>query len=384
MVFTGAGISIPSGMPPVNELTESILRDRFHEDTAERFWPGEHPNEALRPFDFVRQIQQFLRELKSRIDTYKVQRHCDFPATYEEIYYVLLQLQVEQNNWIGNAAVESFERDVRLQAQRILTDAPVWGLPKTYRDLLRKSSIFIEHAIWHELQREATPEGLQLIRFLTESADVSRLDLVTLNHDLLLERFLQEEPTVRCIDGFGEPQDGVRRFDVALFDNEAHVRLVKLHGSLNWFRYKFRRDGQVVADYCIPVTTSEHFTENELAPALFLTGTENKMSSYGFGIYYDMYSVFVRMLKETKLIVMSGYSWNDRGVNSRLFSWLAESPDNRIILLHREPESIRDSNSNMGFKYEDLINGHQLLPIRRWLSETEIGDLLQVLEAVAP
>ena len=76
---------------------------------------------------------------------------------------------------------------------------------------------------------------------------------------------------------------------------------------------------------------------------------------------------------------MSGYGWNDKGINGRLFQWLRSSLMNKIILLHREPEEKikKGSKSPMWHSYDDLVKNGRLIPVKKWLSEVNIEQIKQ-------
>ena len=61
------------------------------------------------------------------------------------------------------------------------------------------------------------------------------MSVFTLNHDTLLERTFRAAG-LEFADGFGESVDGVRYWEPGRFEGpEPSRRLVKLHGSVDWF-----------------------------------------------------------------------------------------------------------------------------------------------------
>src|SRR5213083_624275 len=48
IVFLGAGISVPSGLPKVDQLTQMILRDPYHQDRDGNFISGRNPDSTPR------------------------------------------------------------------------------------------------------------------------------------------------------------------------------------------------------------------------------------------------------------------------------------------------------------------------------------------------
>lgn len=107
--------------------------------------------------------------------------------------------------------------------------------------LSHRASALIEQEVAERLQADHVL-GLDLILELAQSDQIERLDIITLNHDTLVEQLLTENK-IPFVDGFGEQDGSVRWFDDALFDAaDARVRIVKPHGSVNW--YSFLIDGR--------------------------------------------------------------------------------------------------------------------------------------------
>ena len=76
------------------------------------------------------------------------------------------------------------------------------------------------------------------MRDACQDLEVSSVDLFTLNHDLVIERHL-EGYGIKYTDGFGPAENGVRYWSPATFKQpDLNVRLLKLHGSVNWFLFK--------------------------------------------------------------------------------------------------------------------------------------------------
>ena len=53
MFFLGSGISFPSELPNVNQITESLLNDEWFDHSDLTFIQGKHPSEYFRKQNFV-------------------------------------------------------------------------------------------------------------------------------------------------------------------------------------------------------------------------------------------------------------------------------------------------------------------------------------------
>lgn len=90
-----------------------------------------------------------------------------------------------------------------------------------------------------------------------------------------------------------------------------------------------------------------------------------------------MNTEFDKILTKSHTMIMSGYGWNDRGINGRLFEWLYSDRGNRILLLHEHPEiSIKEkSKSAMWHRYDGLIKDNQLILIKKWMSDVSYDEI---------
>ena len=247
--------------------------------------------------------------------------------------------------------------------------------------LLNRSISLIQNVVWNCLPRYTDPIGLDLLHDIYENTEY--LDIATLNHDLLVENFLDSKQIEYC-GGFGKQEGDVRYFQSELYDKGNKTNLFKLHGSINWYRFRSTKDGNTIDKYGMAVGRDHwhlkdengHFVTNLDGYPLFLTGSNNKMLDYNFGIYRILHAKFDRSLKRKRIMVMSGYGWNDRGINGRLFEWLGSSINNRLILLHENPDDLKKySRSALWHRYDDLISDGRLIPITKWFLEVKFSDI---------
>jgi hypothetical protein len=80
------------------------------------------------------------------------------------------------------------------------------------------------------------PKGFELLQDVASAPALDQLDIVTLNHDTLVEQFLTSR-RIAFTDGFGLPDGDVRWSEDATYDVPSRVRLFKLHGSVNWYNF---------------------------------------------------------------------------------------------------------------------------------------------------
>ncbi len=108
LLFLGAGVSVPSGLPTAADLTDAVLSAAYHHVGKGIFQAGRHPDPTLRGSDVTRRLRRFLRLLR-RHDLRDIQRVGYYPhrggfrssgaiyrgpTTYEDLYFLCQQLSL--------------------------------------------------------------------------------------------------------------------------------------------------------------------------------------------------------------------------------------------------------------------------------------------------
>jgi hypothetical protein len=209
-----------------------------------------------------------------------------------------------------------------------------------------------------------------------------------LNHDLLYEEYLRSI-NVTPNDGFRAEKENakVRFFDFDNFDGSSKIRLFKLHGSINWYRFKSKQNRDGHLKFGIPVSHDPTHCEDDTIELSsntpeFLTGTFNKYAAYGLHIYADFHHWFHRLLREHNTILISGYGWGDRGINQRLFEWFLHSTKNRMVLMHKEeelPKLLASFKDTQRSSLRNLIGRGRVLKTGNWMSCTKAEEVFKLL-----
>ena len=255
------------------------------------------------------------------------------------------------------------------------------------------SGNFIQSAVYHKLNITSDQElhlgELKLINELATSKKTTQLNIFSLNHDLLIEQLFKNNG-IEFVDGFEQEINGVRYFNPSQFDSSNKIKLYKLHGSINWFEFtRPVRDNiykNVISSHNKETLYLSQDAEGKLLQAkntilVFLTGTSNKFRSYSSGIFGDIITQFLFALKDTDSIVMSGYGWNDIGINQHLWRWINADESRKLILLHRlEKDNIREKVFGNLDQYDIYTSLHRLIQLEQWLSETTFNEVLPLLK----
>jgi len=227
--------------------------------------------------------------------------------------------------------------------------------------------------------------GLDLLLELATTPQIEQLNIVTLNHDTLVEQFLSVHG-VEFVNGFGPPDGDVRWSDDKVFDvTKTRVQLLKLHGSVDWYRFSGSPKTAILLGNN-PYTARDG-TGKPLTPIFgrpsFLSGI-NKVTSYQRGIYADVHFRFHQLLRTSDQIVMSGYGWGDTAINFQLDKWLEECERNRIILLYKMPEKLADRSLILESCWDSYVKSGQLACINEYFQNVSLRELQVVLEASVP
>jgi SIR2-like domain len=372
ILFLGSGVSRASGLPLAEELTRTIVGSSEVPLDADTIPP------RLRAGDLRRRIESLLR-IMADFDTRDARRTKALfrgPTTYEDLFYMC----EEMSNWrIGladNSTLTSFMKALERRARPLLSGASLAARLDDLGLLARDARLFIQSATT-ALLRAGEPAGLDVIVELARSSRIEQLNIVTLNHDTLVER-LMDENGVKLTDGFGPADGDVRWYDDRLYDADgASTRLFKLHGSISWYRFVVdglprtavvrRNDGVELFD-----GSGKELTR-WIQDASFLTGG-NKAIRYQHGIYLDLLFRFQQVLRSCDVILMCGYGWGDAAINLRLDTWMDDSRK-RIILLHPRPDEITERSMIIASAYTWWVSSGRLITVPRWLCELSSGEL---------
>jgi hypothetical protein len=389
-LFLGSGVSVPSGLPTVEKLTRSLYQRAYHEDGYVHFSPGKYRDQGQKSEDVIWRIRQLLR-LLSRHDKRDIKRAGYIPAntkssgaifrgltSYEDLFYLCEQMGFWSDGRVDNSLVTPMMELIEKKAGELLIKGNVMTRLSDLGLLAEKACHFIESVVAGELNHTKHIVGFDLILELATAPDVEQLNIVTLNHDALIEKFLFEK-SVDFVDGFGERHGDVRWYKDHVYDmDHTKVRIFKLHGSVNWHSVVVAGRIKQVIFLGDDIEHIKDGSGKELRflyrmPS-FLTGI-NKAVAYQRGIYAEMHFRFHQILRQCEVIVMSGYGWGDTAINFRLDTWFDQCPRNTLIHLHEKPSELMNKSVIIASGYDGWIRRHQLIPIQKWLCNTTLNEL---------
>ncbi|MDX9974772.1 MAG: SIR2 family protein [FCB group bacterium] len=380
----GSGVSVPAGMPTTGEIAERIFSGygvARHTDESYYFGPPLYPD-IQDVDDHVTSVVAFLNLLEDERrrfygDLYRV--------NYEDAAYMASQL--------ADSEAMEFENPVTLALIEKLESSPV------YRETVVKRWMGNGHESYdvHSIARETVnyikcvvcgmlwtqPLRMDHLGFLRDAHSEFRMeqvDIFTLNNDLLLETYLRAEE-LTFIDGFTEPINDVRYWDRTLYEEpSASLRLFKLHGSLGCYQYD---DGIGIAsgNSHTRITGRDGSAQYSIfSTPLILVGTFNKMLQYTMGFFADLFVLFYTNLHKADALIVCGYGFGDKGINTQVLEWLRSSTKKRMVIIHPEPLRLKEcARGAVKGHWDALERSGQLVIISRKIEEISWEDVASVL-----
>ena len=177
------------------------------------------------------------------------------------------------------------------------------------------------------------------------------LNIFTLNHDNLLENFFGKN-LIKFIDGFEfNPAANYSLWNPNLFDCTQKIKLLKLHGSISWYRLSEKSNTSKTIGYAKffekPMGYKINLTDGKEAefwePIFFLTGINNKYLDYNSSIFLRLFYYFQKLLDSTNNLIVSGYSFGDNGINLRLIDWFINDSNRKLIIICPNKDSLISS-----------------------------------------
>jgi hypothetical protein len=241
---------------------------------------------------------------------------------------------------------------------------------------------YIRHTVWRMLDKAVDKhEHLSFLSDAINDKDNFIVNMTTLNHDLLIEKHLVDN-NIDFHDGFDAPINGVRYWENHFFDKN---NLLKVHGSINWFNLKpdagnwFDEQIGIVVAGTIDNARSQVGGRLRITPEKepqILVGTFNKVYEYTERIFDDIYYQFRTLLSRSKRLVISGYSFGDKGVNNAILEWLYMDRQNKIVVIHPDPGDLLTGKARMAIrKAYDGIAKSNFVSIPSYIEDTSWKDI---------
>ena len=374
-ILLGAGSSVPAGFPSTRSLTDRVLSGNgVWRHTDETYFIGDD-----QPVD---KILTLVNRVIRRIHTEAKQYHATYTkrqANYEDVYYLADQAWAEELGESENPAVRDFTTKLKTEIEPLASVASM-----EYVDLLEESHNYVADVVWRSLNCNASSsDHLKILEAACRSNSVSSIS--TLCHDTHVETFLGDRG-ISLDDGFSDEEAGVRYWHGDFSSNDK-IQFLKLHGSVNWFRLRPDSSESFYDDRIgIPPDWDHNHTKGNDGTfqtaldgrPLLLIGTFNKISQYSQGIFRELHYQFRSSIHNTDQLLVCGYSFGDKGINSEIIEWYYAERGRRLLIIHPNPgELARYARGAIRNKWDEWVKNDGIRVIRKTLEDVQMNEFLQ-------
>lgn len=355
----GAGTSVPAGMPKTKHITSKIL-------SGEGIVRGDDDAYTFGSFNWgkygfkeeyiwrVKRIMEYAQELaKEYYSGWSTKT-----VTYEDIYFIVNQILDGLTGEYTNPAVLPAINEAKEKLQDLLESQE--GEHKDnweFHEIFEETTKYMVDVVARLLDKKTTKiQYLDFIKDIYEDDEIDQLDIFTLNHDLVLESFFQSVG-ITYNDGFipfSKVSEDFKAWNSEeTFKIDGRPRLYKLHGSIDWYRYR-RLDGVIPSDFTARYLSPDRRELFEILKVdpyplqnhpRILVGTYNKILDYQGEVFHDLQHCFYDSLRHCNKLFVSGYGFNDRSVNTRIIIWMFSSAEKQLVIAHDNFSELKKNSS---------------------------------------
>ncbi|MXY08687.1 MAG: hypothetical protein F4Y61_08575 [Rhodothermaceae bacterium] len=394
----GAGASIPAGFASTECLTEKVLApEGYHRHTDGRFYPDNGP---IGPDHITPVVRRIIHWLLVQTQEYFQYRDEPRKLNYEDIYYLTSQLEDDATE-LQNPAVLPLMRKLKC-------DMISWAEFKQYREwnphcvsdpdsfdfnkFCRETRNYIEDIVNDVLSNnlKCYLKHLEIIKIIYQTRGLELKGIATLAHDTHVERNLRSAG-IKLADGFKSPICGDSlRIWTNQFPASDGIPFIKLHGSVNWNLFdlpeqhldEYKTLPHTEIGICEPL-----YLENSVylhngsvnGRPLLLIGTFNKPIKYNWGLMLDIHYRFRKILRDSDTLVVCGYSFGDKAINTQLGFWHNAERSRLLVVIDPNDQSAVIKSAR--FAAKDLLGKSQVHFIKGGMQDVEPDKLLGVLKS---
>ncbi len=331
----GSGISVPAGYPSVGDITKIVLS-------------GKEPNaacESQKPSEVTLAFARWLKAIADARYIWEIGR----TVSYEDIFFLASQIHDDCLDEFENPALVPLIKETIFTFWTQSANQSACGkmhLARLTSNVLKHIRDTAEKKLFDSEQKRKT-DHLDFIAETIKQPDATKVCLLTVNHDILLERFLYSK-NITFTDGFVKEFNDmqIRKWEPCLLSAPTSgIPLLKLHGGVNWVRFRPKGAAAWIEDYVgirNPECEADKLKDklgrrhDPLDGPMFLIGTFNKMSSYTDPVYLELYYRAYHELERTDALVTVGYGFGDKGINKLIADWLCSHVKRCIVIVDRD------------------------------------------------
>jgi len=325
----GSGVSLPAGMPCTRQITQEILeRTGSYTHHTDGSFIKQDSVEGIELGPKMDKVASILKFINGLCDNYFVSEELSKRAiNYEDVFYAASQLSEHLSREYENPSLEPLVHSALLFLPGVTTRDEL-------KELAETTCRFICDVVTAQLSGTAQlGTCLQCLICAVSDQRLDGCDVFTLNHDRVIETALLNSGA-HLVDGFGTTDGDVAWWEPTIFENRSRHYFLKLHGSIDWFQFD-RGVAKMVGTDPDHACTATGSMLPMPARSRVLVGTFNKIRDYFEVPYSDLIVAFRRQIRTISVLIVSGYSFGDKGVNAVLNDWLRSSPETRMLVLHQ-------------------------------------------------
>lgn len=88
-----------------------------------------------------------------------------------------------------------------------------------------------------------------------------------------------------------------------------------------------------------------------------------------------------RALQETEILILCGYGFGDKGINTRLIEWAYSSQQNILVVIHAEPQSLKmKGRGAISKNWDEWLQSRKLVLIQKWVQNTSWEEIHNAIQ----
>lgn len=375
----GSGVSYVSEIPSIGVITEKILSGDGVGREADSIY---YLNQGQRYLQHhISDNLKLINALKTEIELFYVRLGENHTVNYEDLYYLLKQIADSYHMEFENPGVNSLLE--KLEGMDEFAE-------KKLRSITLETIKYIQSIVWQMIAyRKISFDQFQVIPEWIEEFNLK--SIFSLNHDLVLENYL-EQNNISYDDGFKNTQYKYPQW-MGFSTDKDHLKLYKLHGSVDWFEIGVLKPQRSNEIFKLPLDIyvqgvhreEEAFWGTTDGTPKLLIGTFNKMLGYLSDIFETLYDSFKATLRESNKLIISGYGFGDKGINTQLSHWLNQENAEKMIIIHPyKDDLILHSRGNYRLNFMNADSKHPKVElIEKKFEEVTTAEIKEVLQRIS-
>ena len=302
-----------------------------------------------------------------------VATHGEGRDSYEDWYYVAEQIVEHKAANYENPALNPLMSELQCVLQMSREQ-----IAKTAENLCEAIIEKVDHKLQIHPSRHDPEAAFVGLSDAIEKHPQTKFRFFTLNHDMLLEKYLNAKE-IDHYRGLKPHPKSLAHSRLDLSERafaSARVSVIKLHGSLDWWRTRpknFSKQPNPQRGEFIGVGPDQPnlFTKMDNVPLLFI-GTFNKILRYSTHSFLPLVAAFQASLHKSRRLTVCGYGFADKGINSLLIGWMQSIKKTRMIVVDPKPFDPNRCRFAILDKYEKWEQENRLKRISEEIGEDKM------------